>query len=192
MIPELERRVSEFEDARHELHDLVSGIDDRLFNRRPDKRRWSMAECVDHLLVVGWKMAPRLDAALIDARARGWHAEGPFRYGGLGDWFVRQSGADELPPKRALKTPRLYTPRQQAEWRIPQALEEFTNLQDKLTSLAASADGLDLARIKIASPVTRLLRLSYGQWLALLSGHQKRHLWQAAQAKTVVSGSQGL
>ncbi len=188
MIPELDLRVREFEEARHELHGLVAGIDDGVFNQRPDERRWSMAECVDHLLVVGWKMVPRLDAALIDARARGWHANGPFRYGTLGNWFVRQSGADQLPPKRKVKTPRLYAPRQQAARRIPQALEEFTNLQDKLSSLAASANGVDLARIKIASPVTRLLRLSLGQWLALLAGHQKRHLWQAARVKWELSG----
>lgn len=51
-----------------------------------------------------------------------------------------------------------------------------------------SADGLDLARIKVTSPVTRLLRLSLGQWLAGLAGHQRRHLWQARQVKTELLG----
>ncbi len=50
------------------------------------------------------------------------------------------------------------------------------------------AEGIDLARVKVRSPVLWLLRLSLGQWFALIAGHQKRHLWQAGQVKREVVG----
>ena len=38
------------------------------------------------------------------------------------------------------------------------------------------------------STPARLLRLSLGQWLVGLAGHQRRHNWQAQQAKRTVLG----
>ncbi|NIR46787.1 MAG: DinB family protein [Gemmatimonadetes bacterium] len=183
MNSELEQRAEEFQSARHELAELVAGLDDETFNRRPDRKGWSIAECIDHLLTVGWKMVPRLDAAIIEARNRGLLSDGPFEYGALGNWFVRANSADSLPPRRTFKTPRLYRPEPKREWTVPQAVQEFANLQEKFISILHNADGVDLARARAASPVTRLLRLSLGQWLKLLAGHQKRHLWQARQVK---------
>jgi hypothetical protein len=189
MIAELEERLQEYESARHKIHDLVAGLTDEQFNRRPDEKRWSVAECVDHLLEVGWKMMPRMDAAIIEGRGKGRYADGPFRYGGLGNWFVRAMGADQLPPRGKFKAPRIYAPRRRAEWKIPQAVEEFTGLQEKYFSIVRNAGGLDLARIKVSSPVSRLIRLSLGQWLRGLAGHQLRHLWQAEQIKKRLAGT---
>ncbi len=92
-------------------------------------------------------------------------------------------GDEPLPPRGRFKTPRLYLPPAGRARSVKQALDDFSALQDRFVAVVHSADGLDLARIKIASPVTRLLRISLGQWLRALSGHQRRHLWQAAQVK---------
>jgi hypothetical protein len=183
MIPELQQRLEEIEAARHKIHELVSGVDDVRFNQRIDERRWSMAECVDHLITVGWQTAPRIDTAMIEGRGKGRTSEGPFTYGRFGCWFARQMGAVELPPRGKYRAPRLYVPERRPDWKIPTAVEEFSNLQEKFTSIIKSADGLDLARIKVTSPVTRLLRLSLGLWLQGLAGHQLRHLWQAEQVR---------
>jgi hypothetical protein len=92
-------------------------------------------------------------------------------------------GAGELPPRSTFKAPRLYLPEQKTEWKIPQAIQEFTNLQEKYKLIVSNADGLDLARIKVRSPASRFLRLSLGQWLRAMGGHQRRHLCQARQAR---------
>jgi hypothetical protein len=190
MIAELEQRVREFESARHRLAELVVGLSDAQFNRRPHPARWSMAECIDHLLVVGWLVAPRLITAIVDGKARGWYASGPFRYGALGNWFVKlNGGGDRGAPRLPLRAPPVYRPRQREDWKIAQALREFSELQEKFSALARAADGLDLARIKAASPVTRFLRLSLGQWLALMAGHQERHLAQAARVREDVTAA---
>jgi hypothetical protein len=62
-----------------------------------------------------------------------------------------------------------------------EVLAEFAKLQGELVRLLRRAHGLDLARVKVPSPVTSLLRLSLGQWFHFLAAHERRHLWQAEQ-----------
>ena len=188
MNAELHERFEDFVFARRELDRLVVDLTDERFNQRPEEGSWSIAECVDHLLVTGAKLIPRMETAIVKARERGWLADGPFRYGALGNWFVRASGAASLPPRSRYKAPRLYMPVRRPGRKISQAVEDFARLQEEYLAIVRAAEGLDLARIKIASPVTRLVRLSLGQWLASMGGHQRRHLWQASRVRERVLG----
>jgi len=46
------------------------------------------------------------------------------------------------------------------------------------------ANGLDLARARVSSPVTRWIRMPLGSGFAMMVAHQRRHL---AQARRVLS-----
>ncbi len=191
LIPELEQRREDYEAAKRRVRDLVDGLEfgDEDFKWRPGEgegrgERWSIAECVDHLLVMGKRMVPRLEAAIEEGHAKGGRrlSSGPFRYGALGNWFVRLTGDAELPPKK-VKVPRIYRPAPPPDRSLADSVIEFDFLQDQLIELAERADGLDLKRIRVTSPVSRLVRLSLGQWLELCAAHQRRHLWQAERVK---------
>jgi hypothetical protein len=41
------------------------------------------------------------------------------------------------------------------------------------------ADGLDLRRVKVPTPIVRLLKMSLGSTLAQAAAHERRHLAQA-------------
>jgi hypothetical protein len=41
------------------------------------------------------------------------------------------------------------------------------------------ANGLDLARARVRSPVGAWLRFSLGAGFALMAAHERRHIWQA-------------
>jgi hypothetical protein len=41
------------------------------------------------------------------------------------------------------------------------------------------ANGLDLGRARVRTPVATWLRMSLGSGFALLAAHERRHLWQA-------------
>ena len=126
-------------------------------------------------------MIPALDAGVVRAREKGWLAHGPFEYGRFEKWFARQSGGDELPPKRRFKTPKLYLPPHRT-YDMDTGVAEFLSLQDAYIETLQLASGVDLARVKVPSPAMSLLKLSLGQWLASMEGHQRRHLWQAREA----------
>lgn len=62
--------------------------------------------------------------------------------------------------------------------------EEFLRVQDAYIQTLQLASGVDLARVKVASPAMSLIKLSLGQWLRAMESHQRRYLWQAREALT--------
>lgn len=177
LIDELDRYRRQFEGAREEFRKLVEGLSDEQFNWRPGEESWSMAECIDHLVMVGTIMNRSIDEGIQKAEERGLKSDGPFKYGALGNWFVRAVSGSEEGRKRKFKAPKTYTPT--SEHSISRLDAAFNEMQDAFVVRVQRANGLDLARVKITSPITRLIRLSLGQWFALLAGHQERHLLQA-------------
>lgn len=63
------------------------------------------------------------------------------------------------------------------------ALGEFLSLQDQLEKRMTQADGLDLGRVRVSSPISRSIKMSLGQSFALVLAHERRHLWQARQVR---------
>src|SRR5256885_5835923 len=87
----------------------------------------------------------------------------------------------EPPPRRRFRNPRLLEPAHQPL--APDAvLREFLSLRDALTRRVQQADGLDLERVIVVSPVSRFFRMPLGGYFAFLLAHDRRHLWQARQA----------
>lgn len=181
LIPELEGYRAGFRWAKGEIQSLATSVDPATYNARPAENAWSAAECIEHLSATAREMIPALDAGVARARENGWLAHGPFEYGRFEKWFARQAGGDELPPRRRFKAPKLYHPPHQT-YDMDDALQEFLALQDRYIETLQLASGVDLARTKVASPAMSLVKLSLGQWLKSMDGHQRRHLWQAREA----------
>lgn len=173
--------------AREDVRALVADLNDDDFNWRPSEGEWSVAECLDHLVSIGTLIMPVLDDGIEKARANGWTSDGPFRYGAIGNWFVRVTGPTGSPPKRKFKAPKMYAPT--GRHSVSRLLDSFTALQDDFVTHIDKADGLDIARVKVPSPALKLLRLSLGQWFALLAGHQQRHFLQAQKVRAALEST---
>jgi hypothetical protein len=161
--------------------DLVRGLTEDQLNQQPAPGSWSIAQCLNHLVITGQKMVPRLAWGVAQARQKGWLGTGPFKYGWLGNWFVRQVADATSPPRRRFSAPRTYAPAEHFDPSV--LLQDFLLLQDHWQGLLEKADGVDLSRVRVASAAARFLRLQLGQWFALLVGHQERHLSQAERAR---------
>jgi len=57
--------------TRANVVELVGQVTDELFNERPEPDRWSMCECIDHLVVTGEKIVSQIDIA-IEKGTSGW------------------------------------------------------------------------------------------------------------------------
>ena len=177
MHQELEEYLRQLDAIRADARQLVAGLSDAEFNRRPAAGRWSAAECLDHLNTLR-KILPAIDRAITHAAARGLRSEGPFHYGWFAHWMIRSF---EPPPRRRFRNPRLLEPVHQPL--APDAvLREFLSLRDALTRRVQQADGLDLERVIVVSPVSRFFRMPLGGYFAFLLAHDRRHLWQARHA----------
>jgi len=165
--------------------EVCDGLDDEDLNRRPEPGSWSVCECLDHLVVVGEKLGGPIDDAIARGHREGMFGRGPFRYGLLERWFARASSEVDPPKHKRVRTMTIYEPRSRHS--SASLLGAYGALQRNMVERVEAANGLDLARIKVTSPATRWVRLSLGQWFALIAGHQERHLAQARRARARVT-----
>jgi len=175
---ELQDCLRQIEAVQRDAQALVAGLSDAPFNWRPEPGRWSVAQCLDHLNVATAKTLPAFDRAIRDARSRRLVAPGPFRYGWFANWMVRSM---EPPVKRRMRTVKIFTPA--PEGSVAEVVPEFLRVCDQLAERVRRADGLDLTRARVVSPVTRLLRMPLGAYFAFILAHERRHLWQARQVR---------
>jgi hypothetical protein len=66
---------------------------------------------------------------------------------------------------------------------VTAVLPTFLHVQSQFLLQIDCATGLDLRRIKVATPLSRFLRLSLGAMLAQAAAHERRHLDQARRVR---------
>ncbi len=174
---ELRDYYEQIENIKEDAQELTVPLDDAQFNWRPSPKQWSISECLAHLNVVDGLELPLISEEIDRGRSAGFTGQGPFRYGYFNRWFVRFMDA---PPKFRVPAPRAYLP--PAGHRKDEVVPEFLSIHDRILGLIEKANGLDLARIKVPSPVGRI-KFSLGPRFALLASHDRRHLWQAWQVR---------
>ena len=87
----------------------------------------------------------------------------------------------EPPPKRRLPTVRAFAPAPGSAYEIDAVLRDFEAVGEEYRACLAAARGLDLRRVRVRSPASRLLRFPLGGYIRGQTAHERRHLWQAGQ-----------
>lgn len=176
---QLDELRTELERIELEADRLTSGLSDAQLWQKPADGGWSVGECLAHLNLAGEPYVQKMQGALAEAKEKGLRGTGPFDFGALGGRFVRSLLAES---RGKFKTPAVWQPDQQAD-----VLGRFTRLQDDLLELTREADGIDLKRVKLASPVSPLVRLNLFEALNLIAVHEDRHLKQAARVRQALT-----
>lgn len=177
--PELSEYRATFLDARLRGAILTADLSDSQFNWRARPGRWSIAECLSHLNIVG-RQYNRMIKGLIDGgRRRRMLTGGVHRHGFWGNILIRMM---EPPVRFRLPAPRRFRPA--TGYGVAQVVPAFIALQEEYVRLIESANGLDLGSIRIPNPAFRMVELSLGQSFGLVASHQRRHLWQAERVRS--------
>ena len=176
--PDLASLQSQFAAIREDAAQLVLDLMDEQFNRPPAPRRWSIAQCIAHLNLVDGKDLDLITGAIEDARAHGITGSGAFRYGVLSSYFIKMM---EPKTKMKAKAPKPYGPPPRAE--LDATMAEFWRVQTRIAQLVVSANGVDLSRVKVSSPVSAWIKFSLGQRFRLLAAHDRRHIHQAWEVR---------
>ncbi len=176
LVEDLQNYHQQYLAIKSEAQNLFGNLTDTQFNWQPGSDRWSVAQCIDHLVVTGRNSLSHINESLNGARSKGLISQGPFRYGMIERWFVRQM---EPRARMRFKAPKAYLP---SAGRLPaEIVPSFYVLQEEFLLCIEAANGIDLSRTKVNNAVSRWLRLSLGQELAFNAAHERRHLWQARQ-----------
>lgn len=181
--------AEQLEQFRHQIlkiqqqaADLTAGLTEAQFNWRPAPDHWSIEECLGHLTIVGQWEARAIEQAIEDGRARGLARSGPFPYGPIERFIVDASGVGpDGRPRRRFSAPRRFIPVHGQP--LTAVVPTFQHLQRQLGILIDRAEGLDLARVKVKTPISRLLNLSLGMMFAQIAAHEQRHMAQALRVR---------
>jgi DinB superfamily len=178
LSPPLDEYQRQYEVLKDDVRQLVADLDRDQFNWKPAPERWSIAQCLVHLNKVDWAYVRALDHGIEKARERGLVGGRRIRYNSLERWFIRSL---EPPPRRRFRAPKTVVPTE--DHPREEVLERYLSTKDSLLGLLRRADGLDICRAKINSPLLKILRLRIGAAFALIAAHDRRHLWQANQVR---------
>ena len=181
--PDLSNYMADIVKARKMVAEIVDGLSDEHFRQRPALDEWSVAECIEHLNTTARATAPSFETAIEKGLAKNLLANSPLRYSRIDIWLV--DNAVDYPPKRRFKAPKIFAPTADTHDRAT-ILADFESAQKQMIGFLNRANGLNLRKVKVVSPVSKLLRLSLGQYFRLATGHQLRHLHQAADARRKV------
>jgi len=176
--PELEAYRRQFEDIAREAQELTAGLTDAQFNWRPNPGAWSIQQCLSHLTMVGQVEADSVEKAIDAAREKGLIGSGPFEYPAWERYILRET---EPPVRHAMPAPKRFVP--VPEQPVTGILPTFLHVQRRFLIQIERADGLDLRRVKVPTPITRLLKISLGTTLAQAAAHERRHLAQARKVR---------
>lgn len=163
-----------------ETRAVVAGLSAEQLDWASEPGRWSIAQCLEHL-VVSWQCYhPVLTTAIRSARERAQGSAGAsaYRPTWLGARFV--ASMRDTTGARRFRAPRIFQP---AARPAPGAAERLLATQQELRACIEQAAGLELTRVKLRSPVTALVRLNLGEALELQVVHIARHLAQARRVR---------
>jgi hypothetical protein len=174
--PALRSALTELEAIRSSALYLCAGLSDAEFNRAPGPKRWSAAQCIEHLNLSGYEMAlPAVDRLIARTRERGLSPRLAYANGRISEWFIRSCDATST---RRFKTMKRFET--MAFMEISETTDRFVRLQDMLIERLIGADELDLGTLKARNAA--MVPMNLGQWFRFTAAHERRHLQQAGKA----------
>jgi hypothetical protein len=154
---------------------LVATLDDAQFNWQPDKRQWSIAQCLDHLTRANSIYLDAMRAAAAKARMADLVRQGPIDPGFMSRFIIKSMG-----PEAAMKFPAPASAAPaRSDLRKSEVLAAFLRIQEDVRAFAQACADLDLNRARFANPFARVVRFSVGTGLLVIAAHDRRHLSQA-------------
>ena len=151
--------------------------------QRPSWGGWSVSEIFEHLCVTDGLYEAPLRALLTAERARTTPRQSPaWRptiWGRLLLWSLNPTNTrkSQAPPAFRIGA-------------VPRArvVDAWLAQVEATRALMRAADGLDLRRLKLASPAARLIRLNVGDAFAVIAVHAERHMGQVRRTMVDVTG----
>lgn len=164
----------QFEQISADADALVTPLGEEQFVWKPGPNRWSIAECLEHMNATARAYLPAIDEGIADAIRYGAYAEGPFQYSLVGRIFSRMMEPPAHFRMRAApdKQPGPERPKRET-------LAGFRAYQVQYVDRLRQANGIDLSRSCVRSPLASWIRIPLGSAFASMAAHERRHLWQA-------------
>jgi uncharacterized damage-inducible protein DinB len=172
MHPRLEEVLDYLDSQRAALSEAVELVPTELRDQQPGPDRWSVAQVLQHLIIIEKRIGMGLTKWVADARAAGLRPEletssvlNSVDLALIVDRSRRRTAPEEVAPNRELDAASAWTALEQA--------------RAALRAGALAGDGLALGDVVQPHPVLGPINLY--QWLLFVGGHEARHTGQVRE-----------
>ncbi len=179
-MPDLARILSDLAVNEAVVRDLIEGLGDARLNwQQTPGVTWSVAQCIEHVALTNNSYVAAMVAAIRQVPRPKTPWTGPIRPSYLGRLFIRSI---EPPVKgMKIKAPTVIAPS------LGKTVEEvqaaFAESHGRIRSAVEQATGLDVNSVTFVNPFIPLLHPALGTGFQILMAHERRHLWQARNAR---------
>ena len=182
---DLQRLLDDIDKADRAAEAMAARVTDEEFFWQPDQgRRWSIAQCLDHLATMNVVYGGAVRAGIDQARARGSVRRGPATPGFFGAKFAASM---EPPVTRKVKAPRQSVPNPGRS--REEILRAYRTAHDEVRRMIKDAATIDATSAKFPNPFIPLIKVRVATGLHVIAAHDRRHLWQAEQVEKELRAS---
>jgi hypothetical protein len=177
-VPEdVQRVIGQLDEADRHADALVANLSDAQFHWQPDGgRRWSVAQCLEHLAVGAEVYLAGMRGAVQRANQERSVRRGPFAPGFFGRRFANSL---EPPVRFRGRAPKAIVP--SSTLSRAEILSRFHGSHAELKTMAREAAAIDANRATFQNPFLKMVRMKLSTAFHVINAHDRRHLWQAEQ-----------
>lgn len=166
--------IATFNQVTAEAKTLFGKLNAAQLNWKPSADKWSIAQCLDHLIVSNNTYHPQLDEVIAGRHRNSFYQNIRFISDFFGKYLIRETGPVVGKP---MKNPPAFSPSQSG---LPvTVVADFENHQQQFVTKLKQLSNVDLDKTVLSSPALGIITYSLRDLLTILSGHEQRHLTQA-------------
>ena len=154
--------------VRAKLKGIVANLNDEQVNTLPEGEKWTVKEFVEHISIVDEGIM-RISAKMLgEAKANGKQSDGAAKFS---DEFVQKTAGSR---EAKFEAPDRVRPTGTKS--IAESLAKLDETREKLEELRPLFESVECSDIKFPHPAFG--DMTAHEWLALLGGHETRHVRQ--------------
>jgi len=178
MNTEIQKLVSSLGNSSKQVKEIFGGLGEEQLNWKPAPKKWSVGECIEHLIVTNKQYYPALDKIIKGEHKNSfWQSVSPLSRL-WGSMLIKAVSPDNA---KKMKTAKVFEP---ATSSISKSIiDEFVKCNDELISYLKKLGSVDLKKTKIYSPVNSFITYSLWDAIRIITFHEVRHINQAKRVR---------
>lgn len=173
--------IGEFDKVTTQAKSLFGNLSATQLNWKPSAEKWSIAQCLDHLIVSNSTYYATLTAVITGQHKNSFYQSVGFISRFFGNYLIKETGPVVGKP---MKNPPAFAPSQSQI--TSTIVADFEKHQHDFSALIQQLSKTDLNKTVVSSPALGIITYSLTDLLTILAGHEQRHL---NQAKNVLNHS---
>lgn len=187
-------KTTEFLKARKDetlaINEIIKiefeSLNQKLFNTIPAPKKWSVAECIQHLNMTLKIYIPQMLEVVKNKNKYPGQKE-YFKYSLIGKMAVRSMAPkenNEIP--RKMKTFKILKPKE-LEYSKQEVLDKYISFQKNVISLIDGVENMSIEKPKIVTAAGSILKMRFGDALHFMVSHNRRHILQAQNVLKIIN-----